>query len=119
MRVVRLRGLLRPATITQLQANHREGTPKRGTKGEIDFPPVCRVYVPYTRCQWLLTELDEDGIAFGLCDLGYPELGSVSIAEIEARDLKGVRAVEDIAWRADKTLSQYAEIARREGCILA
>ena len=53
-----------------------------------DFRPVVKLFTPWGGCTWLLRELDPENpdIAFGLCDLGMgcPELGSVSLAEIEA-----------------------------------
>jgi hypothetical protein len=52
-----------------------------------DFKPVVKLFTPDAQCTWLLTELDpDDGLAFGLCDLGMgePELGYVSLAELSA-----------------------------------
>jgi len=47
---------------------------------------VVKLYTPNAGATWLLSELDAEGIAFGLCDLGlgFPELGYVSLAELEA-----------------------------------
>lgn len=47
--------------------------------------PVIRLYIPGTRCQWLLTEIDPDlNEAFGLGDMGvgFPELGYMSVYEV-------------------------------------
>jgi hypothetical protein len=59
----------------------------RGTENEPDFLPVVKLFMPECGFVWLLTELDPEqpDIAFGLCDLGMgcPELGSVSLSEIE------------------------------------
>ena len=51
----------------------------KGTELEFDCYPVVKIFYPLSDAIWLLTELDGDGIAFGLCDLelGYPELGYV------------------------------------------
>ena len=74
--------------VARLMENGRKQEPVRGTDEEIDFHPVVKLFTPDAGCTWLLTEIDpEDAdIAFGLCDLGlgFPELGSVSIAEITA-----------------------------------
>jgi hypothetical protein len=47
-----------------------------------------KLFTPDEGATWLLSELDPDepDIAFGHCDLGlgYPELGEVSIAELES-----------------------------------
>lgn len=54
---------------------------------DTDHAPVVKLFTPDAGCTWLLSELDptEPDIAFGLCDLGmgYPELGSVRILELE------------------------------------
>ncbi|RWX68863.1 DUF2958 domain-containing protein, partial [Mesorhizobium sp. M2A.F.Ca.ET.039.01.1.1] len=52
---------------------------------ETDHVPVVKLFNPVGAATWLLTELDADGdTLFGLCDLGFgfPELGSVSLAEL-------------------------------------
>jgi hypothetical protein len=84
----------------------------------IDFKPVVKLFVPWGAGTWLLTELDPENpdIAFGLCDLGMgcPELGNVSIAEIESiRGPGGLGIERDIHFSATKTLSGYAEEAAR------
>jgi Protein of unknown function (DUF2958) len=38
----------------------------------LDFKPVVKLFTPDAQCTWLLTELD-DGLLFGLCDLGKGE----------------------------------------------
>jgi hypothetical protein len=67
------------------------------------------------------TELGNDDIAFGLCDLGMgtPELGYVSMHEL--RDLRGPLGLpieRDMHFEADKTLSAYAGEARAHGRIV-
>jgi hypothetical protein len=37
---------------------------------DIDFKPVLKLFTPDAQCTWLLTELGNDDIAYGLCDLG-------------------------------------------------
>ncbi len=58
-------------------------------EADIDFKPVVKLFTPDAQCTWLLTELGNDDIAFGLCDLGMgcPELGFVCMREI--RELRG------------------------------
>lgn len=89
-----------------------------------DFMPVVKLFTPDAGCTWLLTELDvnDPDLAFGLCDLGmgFPELGSVRISEIEdVRGPLGLPIERDMYFRAEKTLSAYAEQARAEGTIKA
>jgi hypothetical protein len=46
---------------------------------DIDFKPVAKLFTPDAQCTWLLTELGNDDIAYGLGDLGmgFPEIGFV------------------------------------------
>jgi hypothetical protein len=88
-----------------------------------DFQPVVKFFFPLGSATWLFTELnpaDEDTL-FGLCDpgLGCPELGYQSLQEIEAYcGPAGLRIERDLHFKADKTLSQYAEEARIAGRIV-
>lgn len=91
---------------------------------EPDFLPVVKLFTPDAGCTWLLTELDPDDpdIAFGLCDLGmgFPELGSVSIAELEAvRGKLGLPIERDLNFMPTKAISAYADEACERGCIRA
>lgn len=85
-------------------------------QAEADFLPVVKLFTPDANCTWLLSELDPEDpdIAFGLCDLGMgcPELGSVSIAELEAlRGAFGLPVERDLHFAAMHTLSVYARAA--------
>ena len=89
---------------------------------DIDFKPVVKLFTPDAQCTWLLTELGNDDIAFGLCDLGLgmPELGFVCMREIrELRGPLGLPVERDLHFDANKTLSAYAEDARAQGRIVA
>src|SRR5690606_32183436 len=85
-------------------------------RAEADFIPVVKLFTPDAGCTWLLTELDPDepDIAFGLCDLGTgcPELGSVSISELESvRGRLGLPVERDLYFAPRHTLSVYARAA--------
>ncbi len=89
-----------------------------------DHKPVVKLFTPDANCTWLISELDpeEPDIAFGLCDLGFgfAELGSVSMSEIESlRGRLGLPVERDAFFKADKSLAEYAEIARIAGRIVA
>ena len=91
---------------------------------EIDFLPVVKLFTPDAGCTWLLSELDpnEPNLAFGLCDLGMgcPELGYVNLTELESvRGKLGLPVERDLHFTARKTISAYAEEARRQGGISA
>jgi hypothetical protein len=86
---------------------------------EIDPPPVLKLFMPFSGATWLLTELnpEDPDIAFGLCDLGEPELGYVSISEIVSVKKMGMGVERDEHIRFDKPLSAYADQARKVGRI--
>lgn len=87
-----------------------------------DHKPVVKLFNPCGSATWLISELDDDNIAYGLCDLGMgsPEIGFVSIAELQAIRLPfGLGIERDLHFRADKTLSEYAKEARAAGRIEA
>jgi len=54
----------------------------------LDFKPVAKLFDPTGASTWLLSEilLDNPDVTLGLCDLGMgePELGRVSLSELEA-----------------------------------
>lgn len=106
--------------VQQLVANGKEQEPLKGTREERDFPPVCKLFLPWTSGTWLLTEMDDDGLAFGLADLGDPEMGYISLDEIwEVVGPGGLRVERDIHFKATKPLSEYATQARIDGYIRA
>jgi hypothetical protein len=63
--------------IKTLQENHEKSS-----------DAIIHIFNPYGTGDWWLSEIDEDGIAFGLCDLGFPELGYVSMSELENIKIK-------------------------------
>ncbi|MDN3277845.1 DUF2958 domain-containing protein [Frankia sp. RB7] len=99
------------------------GRANAGREETIDFKPAVKLFFPWGAATWLLTELDPENpdIAFGLCDLGMgtPELGYVSLEEIESVRFRGLGIERDLHFVADKTLSAYADEARRLGRINA
>jgi len=98
---------------------------RRSAKGEnVDPHPIVKFFTPDANVTWLLTELDPEDpdIAFGLCDLGlgFPELGSVRLSELDSvRSPNGLAVERDRYFKADKPLSAYAEEARKAGMIVA
>jgi hypothetical protein len=88
---------------------------------DLDFRPVVKLFTPDAQCTWLLIELGNDDIAYGLCDLGmgFPELGFVCMRELrELRGPLGLPIERDEHFDADKTLSAYAAEARARGRIV-
>jgi len=84
--------------------------------------PYLKLFNPMGPATWLISEYDKkSGIMFGLCDLGMgsPELGSVSLKEIEEIKLPFELGIErDMYWEPEKTLAEYAKDAREAGSII-
>jgi hypothetical protein len=103
----------------QLLANGRRSM----EDGTFDPYPVVKLFTPDAGATWLLSEIDPEDPdrAFGLCDLGlgFPELGAVSLRELAAvRGHLGLPVERDIAFVADRSMSAYADAARRAGQIV-
>ena len=110
--------LLTKALHEELRANSMRQTEDEN----FDQKPVVKLFHPMSAATWLLTEIDEDGDrAFGLCDLGlgFPELGYVSLTELESVQLCGLGVERDLHWTATKTLSEYATAASEAQRIVA
>jgi len=88
----------------------------------IDPLPVVRLFTPDAHATWLLAALDPaDGdTAWGLIDLGIgmPELGTVKLS-----DLTGIvgpqqqPVLRDVYFHAARPLSEYVQLAQRDGSI--
>ncbi|MBT1689882.1 DUF2958 domain-containing protein [Dawidia soli] len=90
---------------------------QNGLTPDEDVPPVVKLFAPGTDAAWLLRDVVEDDpdIAFGLCDLGlgFPELGYVSLAELETfRGPRGLKIERDLYFEAQYPLSVYTRAAR-------
>lgn len=105
----------------KMLANWREGIQKDGISGVgviHDPHPVVKLFNPCGAATWLLTEIveHEPDIAYGLCDLGHgsPELGYVSLSELESIEMLGgaLYIERDEHFTATKTIAEYAEDAR-------
>ncbi|ESX20944.1 single-stranded DNA endonuclease [Mesorhizobium sp. LSJC255A00] len=79
---------------------------------DIDHFPVVKLFDPTGAATSLLSELEADGdTLFGLCDLGFgfPELGSVSLAELASvKGPLGLGIERDLHFQ----ISVHAEAAR-------
>ncbi len=86
-----------------------------------DHVPVVKFFNPLGAGVWLATELDEDGdLLYGLADVGEPEIGSFSLAEMTAMRLPWDMGIErDILFTGDFPLSVWAEAASQAGSIRA
>ena len=115
--------LLRSEDIAQLEANHREQLPLKGTRKERDFKPVAKLFNPVGAGTWLLTELEPGtSLSFGLADLGMgcPEMGTICLDELWSVRLPfGMKIERDIHFTAQHTLSEYSREAQKLGYIKA
>lgn len=113
---------IRATDLQQLIINWEEQQPLKGTGEERDYQPVVKVFNPMGAATFLITECDNDGLAFGLSDLGFgePELGYISMDEIFSVRLPGGLTMEqDLYFKPTKALSEYADEARSKGRIVA
>ena len=104
----------------QLLANGRQSL----NNDDFDPTPVVKLFTPDAHATWLLTEIDpnDPDRAFGLCDLGlgFPEMGYVSLSELQSiRGRLGLAVERDRHFVATKTISAYAREARLAECIVA
>jgi hypothetical protein len=108
--VVLLPGALRGRLLANGQAE--DGT---------DPIPVVKFFNPVGPATWIITELMADGdTLFGICDLGFgcPELGTVSLGELQSISLPfGLGIERDLWFRPRFTIAAFAEAARLLGRI--
>ena len=85
--------LLTKAQKNKMIKNHQD---QDGTK---DFKAVVKLFNPTGNGTWYLSELDpETNTAFGLCDLGHPELGYVSLDELSTIKVSMGLGIERDRW---------------------
>ena len=81
-----------------------------------NIKPWLKLFNPVGAQTWLIAAIAEDeDTMYGLCDLGFgcPELGYVSLNEIENLDLPfGLKIERDTWWEPEKTLEEYYNDAR-------
>ncbi len=105
-----------------LTAQQRLKLAENNLNCEADQPPVVRLFVPNTKATWLLKDMLPDGdTCFGLCDLGLgePELGYVSLKELEQLLIfKQWRVERDDSFQTELPLSRWTKVARIAGSII-
>jgi hypothetical protein len=89
----------------------KNGLPENSGKDHI---PVVKWVIPDANCTWLVTELEDNDTAFGLCDLGLgsPELGYISLEDIQSlRGTMGLTVESDWCFDPKHPLSVYVSAA--------
>ena len=97
--------------MTQVQKNKmiKNHNNQDGTK---DFKAVIKLFDPTGSGTWYLSELDPNtNIAFGLCDMGYPELGYVSLDELSTLKVKMGLGIERDLYFTPKTFDDLQKVA--------
>lgn len=94
----------------------------RAAGRSIDPLPVVRLFTPDAHATWLLAALDPvDGdTAWGLIDLGIgmPALGTVKLSDLAGIVGPQQRPVlRDLYFHASRPLSEYVQLAQRDGSI--
>jgi hypothetical protein len=95
---------------------------------EMDHVPLVKFFDPCGMATWIISEMmpaeeeaGEPDILFGLCDLGLgtPELGYVSLTELEGiKGRLGLGIERDLYFQARLPLSVYARAAQDRGRIV-
>lgn len=81
--------------------------PKLYSQDDVDDPMVyVKLFSPYSNAVWYITEYDGKDRAFGYADLGYGELGYISIQELEGANKNGLPLVERDLYFKPKPLSE-------------
>lgn len=83
---------------------------------QASHPPVVKFFDPCGASTWLLSAVDEDGIAYGLCDLGqgFPEIGYVDLEELCA-----IGRINRDKWfdHKGRSLLEWKQIAETSGLV--
>jgi hypothetical protein len=96
---------------------------RNGANRGQDHAPVVKFFNPTGGATWLITEMDPEDCdtLFGLCDLGqgFPELGSVSLAELSGIKVRfGLGIERDLHFTGKYPISVYAKAADIAGGIV-
>ena len=102
---------------------HMEQLLKNGRDEHGNHVPVVKLFTPDANATWLISEIDphDRDQAFVLADLGlgFPEMGWVSIRELESvRGHLGLPVERDLWFEGKHSISTYAEAARSAGHIV-
>lgn len=105
--------LIRAEDRERLIRQAREQEPVRGTRKEIEHTWAVRLILPLTQCQWIITELEPDGYAFGGAQITDWELGAIWLPEMADLRVHSLRVCQDLTFNGGgKTLRQWCDVAR-------
>ncbi|MBU9379016.1 DUF2958 domain-containing protein [Burkholderia gladioli] len=114
--------MTQPLTTLEERAQLLANGAARAADQTFDPLPVVRLFTPDAHAIWLLAALDPaDGdTAWGLIDLGIgmPALGTVKLSELAGIVGPQQRPIlRDRYFHAARPLSEYAQLAQRDGSI--
>jgi hypothetical protein len=82
-------------------------------KEEKDTPVLLKIFNPYGRGTWYITEFDGDDTMYGLCCIHEAELGYVSLKELDSLKIKIGRfefpLERDLHWHGTLADARKAE----------
>lgn len=119
---VRFPAMTQPLVTAEQRAQLLAIGAARAAGQAVDPQPSVRLFTPDAHATWLLAALDpaDDDTAWGLIDLGIgmPELGTVKLSDLAAIVGPQQRPVlRDLYFRAARPLSEYVQLAQRDGSI--
>ncbi len=107
--------LITPEIEKKLRANN-----KCGSNGKL--LPAVRLFVPHTICSWLLSSMTEEGLGYGLADLGTPEWGYINLQELEEVEVEvhglTLRVQVDEEFVPMFAMKVHEHVARARGRLL-
>jgi len=84
-----------------------------------DNKAVLKVFNPTGSQSWYLSELDDNNVAFGICDLGFgtPEYGYVSLTELqEVKGAYGIGMERDMYFDASSLPEIMTSLEQKLPC---
>ncbi|HEP6426268.1 TPA: DUF2958 domain-containing protein [Burkholderia cenocepacia] len=114
--------MTRPLVTVEQRAQLLANGEARAAGQGIDPLPVVRLFTPDAHATWLLAALDpaDGNTAWGLIDLGIgmPALGTVKLSDLAGIVGPQQRPVlRDLHFHAARSLSEYVQLAQRDGSI--
>ena len=104
--------------LSTVQAKLKKNAP--ADHRDLEAYPVVKLFTPYANAVWLLSSVDPNNPdrAFGLCDLGLgePELGYVSLVELNALEARaGILVEQDADFLSGTSLRLLLRAAKARG----
>lgn len=79
-----------------------------------DTPVLVKYFNAFGRGTWIITHVTKvgnDWKLYGLCDLGFPEIGPVMLSELVTLQAQGIRIERDLWIDDDATLADVMRVS--------